>query len=132
MNIQLIRLADGIEIIGDVVESNSEYLLVNKPLIVHYRYYVGGLPSVYFSRFMMFSVTEEAVMFQHRQVTAIAKARQAAVDFYSHSVEDYYSSVEKAVDTELTSAITPSVSTNKEQALKKLLEAMPIDKAVVN
>jgi hypothetical protein len=128
MSISLIKLSDGTEIIGKVINSDCNQLCVSKPLNIHYKYFFGGVPSVSFSRYMMFA-SQEDVCVKQSHVMVIAEARKAFADFYEDSVEDYYGKLQASVDEELVSALSTA---EKDQMLKKLLEMMPIDKNTAN
>ena len=128
MTITLIKLSDGTEVIGDVVQDDQRSIVVKKPLLIHYRYFVGGVPSVSFSRYMMFAASTH-VNLNRSHVIAKVEAREAFADYYTDNVEDYYSNLESTVDEELKSALS---TTEKEQALKRLLDMMPTDKATAN
>jgi hypothetical protein len=128
MTITLIKLSDGTEVIGDVVQGDPRYVVVKKPLLIHYRYFIGGVPSVSFSRYMMFAGSTYINLYSSH-IIATVQARKAFADYYTDSVEDYYGNLESTVDEELKSALS---TTEKEQDLKKLLDMMPIDKATVN
>jgi hypothetical protein len=128
MTITLIKLSDGTEVIGNVVQDDLRSIIVKKPLLIHYRYFIGGVPSVSFSRYMMFAASTHINLY-HSHVIAKVEARKAFADYYMDSVEDYYGNLESTVDEELKSALS---TTEKEQDLKKLLDMMPIDKATVN
>ncbi len=127
-NVLLIKLADGNELIGDLVEDQKTHITLLKPLQIHYRYFMGGIPNVSFSRFMMFTA-DPVIVLDTRHVIAVASARKAFVDYYIDSVDDYFGGVEQAIDNELVTALS---SSQKEQQMKKILELMPTDKAVVN
>ena len=121
-------MSDGTEVIGDVVQGDPRYVVVKKPLLIHYRYFIGGVPSVSFSRYMMFAGSTYINLYSSH-IIATVQARKAFADYYTDSVEDYYGNLESTVDEELKSALS---TTEKEQDLKKLLDMMPIDKATVN
>ena len=128
MTITLIKLSDGTEVIGDVVQDDQRCVVVKKPLLIHYRYFIGGVPSVSFSRYMMFAVSTH-ISLNRSHIIATVQAREAFANYYIDSVEDYYGNLESTVDEELKSALS---TTEKEQALKKLLDMMPVDKAIAN
>ena len=127
-NVLLVKLADGNELIGELLEDQKTHIRLMKPLQIHYRYYMGGIPHVSFSRFMMFTA-EPSVVIDTRHVMTIAMARRAFVDYYLDNVEDYFSGSENIVDNELTSALSKS---QKEQQMKQILESMQTDKATLN
>lgn len=128
MSVKLIKLVDGSELVGSVVQETRDYLVVERPLILHYRFYLGGIPSVSFSRYMMFA-SSNSFTIQHSQVIVSVDARKAFADYYVECVEEYYTTIEETVDEELRSLLQ---STEKEQALKKILEMMPTDKTQMN
>ena len=127
-NILLVKLADGMEIIGELMEDNKERMVIGRPLQINYRYFVGGTPSVSFSRYMMFTA-EPIVVIDTRHVIAIAPARVAFANFYLDNISDYFGEIEKLVDDELTAALSKS---RKDDQMKKLLEMMSTDNATVN
>ena len=128
MTITLVKLSDGTEVIGEVLQKNDSFIFVEKPLLIHYKFFLGGVPSVSFSRYMMFAALT-CIEISRDHVIAQVSARQAFADYYRDNVEDYYGNLESTVDEELKSALS---TTEKEQALKKLLDMMPVDKATVN
>lgn len=128
MSATLVRLSDGTEIIGDILRMDDDVLVIDKPLNIHYKYFFGGVPTVSFSRYMMFASLEN-ITIKLSHVTAIALARKAFADFYQDSVDDYYGKLQESVDRELESALSTA---EKDQALKKILEMMPVDKATAN
>lgn len=128
MSVCLIKLSDGTEIVGDVKECIQQFTIIEKPLMLHYRFYLGGVPSVSFSRYMLFA-SSNTITIQNSQMIAKTEARKAFADYYQDCVDDYYGDLVSSIDEELKSLLT---STEKEQALKKLLEMMPTDKAQMN
>ncbi len=128
MTISLVKLSDGTEIVGNVKWDDSVHLVVNKPLNIHYKYFFGGIPSVSFSRYMMFA-SSESITIKQSHVMVVTEARKAFADFYVDSVEDYYGKLQESVDSELESSLS---NVEKDQALKKILEMMPVDKVTAN
>ncbi len=126
--ILLVKLADGTELIGDIIEDSKTHIRLLKPLQIHYRYFMGGIPHVSFSRYMMFTA-EPFIVIDTRHIMAIAPARKAFVDYYNESVDDYFGGIEQLIDNELITALS---SSQKDEQMKKILETMPIDKASVN
>lgn len=126
--ILLVKLADGTELIGELVEDLKTHIRLLKVLQIHYRYYMGGIPHVSFSRFMMFTA-DPVIVFDTRHLITVSPARKAFVDYYLDSVEDYFGGTEQLIDNELITALS---SSQKEQQMRKILETMPTDKASVN
>lgn len=128
INVLLVKLADGNELIGEIVEDIHTHILVRKPLQIHYRYFMGSVPHISFSRFMMFTA-EHIVTLDARHILAVSLPRKAFIDFYQDNVEDYFGGIEQSIDNELIAALSTS---QKDEQMKKLLESMPTDKAVIN
>jgi len=126
--ILLVKLADGTELIGELIEDLKTHIRLFKSLQIHYRYFMGGIPHVSFSRYMMFTA-DPAIVIDTRHVIAVAPARKAFVDYYLDSVEDYFGGTEQMIDNELTTALS---SSQKDEQMRKILETMPTDKASVN
>ena len=124
----LVKLTDGTEVVGELINDTKDLITIKKPLQIHYRYFMGGMPSVSFSRYMMFS-SDPMITFDTRHIMALSPARQAFAEFYEENVNDYFGSQEQSVDKELREAMT---STQKDDRLKKILEMMPTDNATVN
>ena len=128
--ITIIKLSNGIEIVGKLVDSYKDVISIEKPLQINYRYFLGATPSVSFVRYVMFSKTN-TIAFNRRDIINETEARTSFADYYTSVVDYYFDELEKQIDAEFESLID-SESTNKEQQMKRILEMMPTDETPVN
>jgi len=128
--ITLIKLNNGIEIVGKLVDSYKDVISLEKPLQINYRYFIGATPSVSFVRYVMFSKSD-VIMFNRSDIINTVDARDSFANYYYTVVDYYFDELEKQIDAEFESLID-SESTNKEQQMKRILEMMPTDDTPVN
>lgn len=121
----ILKLTNSIEIVGEIEHEGPDFVVINKPLQINYRYFQGSVPSVSFIRYSMFGQAE-SIMFQKRDVLNILVARQAFADYYTNVVDQYYANLEKIIDKELVD------TTTTEQQYDSILARMSIDGATVN
>lgn len=125
--ITIIKLNNGLEIVGWKEYENGEILVLKKPLQINYRYFVGPSPSVSFVRYIMFSDTHE-IYFQKSHIISTSKARSSFVSVYEHYSEYYYGEHEKLIDSELKL----HQKSNEEDDMKSFLDSMPVEGASIN
>ena len=128
--ITIIKLNNGIEIVGKLVDSYKDIISIEKPLQINYRYFIGATPSVSFVRYVMFSKSD-IIMFNRSDIINTVDARDSFANYYHTVVDYYFDELEKQIDAEFESLID-SESTNKEQQMKRILEMMPTDDTPVN
>lgn len=129
--ITILKLVNGTELICDMKKETSESFVVEKPLMINYRYYFGSTPSVSFVRYIMFA-DNDIVTFARKDIMHEVSPREAFANYYKSVVEYYYGELEQAIDKELDSVTSPSKTTSQEQHMKKILEMMPIDDTPMN
>jgi len=128
--ITLIKLNNGIEIVGKLVDSYKDIISIEKPLQINYRYFIGATPSVSFVRYVMFSKSN-TIVFNRSDIVNTVEVRDSFASYYYTVVDYYFDELEKQIDAEFESLID-SESTNKEQQMKRILEMMPTDDTPVN
>lgn len=128
--ITIVKLANGIEVIGEAVTSNSSYVVLEKPLQINYRYFVSTTPSVSFVKYILFAEAT-SVTFDRMHILNEVKPREAFERFYMHSVDHYYTDLGKMIDDELTH-LTEHQQPSMDDHMKRILESMSIDGAPVN
>jgi len=128
--ITLIKLNNGIEIVGKLVDSYKDIISIEKPLQINYRYFIGATPSVSFVRYVMFSKSN-TIVFNRLDIVNTVEVRDSFASYYYTVVDYYFDELEKQIDAEFESLID-SESTNKEQQMKRILEMMPTDDTPVN
>jgi hypothetical protein len=121
----ILKLTNSIEIVGEIEIDKPDYIVINKPLQINYRYFQGSVPSVSFIRYSMFGQAE-SITFQKRDVLNVLTAREAFAAYYTNVVDQYYANLEKIIDKELVD------TTTTEQQYDSILARMSIDGATVN
>lgn len=125
--VTLLKLTNGFEIAGIVEHEDKEVVVLNKPLQINYRYFVGPSPSVSFIRYVMFSEMQSAVFYKHHVITQV-KARLSFEKVYEYHADYYYNEHEKIIDSELGM----HKKANDEENMKDYLESLSVDGASVN
>lgn len=126
--ITILKLNNGVEVVGKEEVENQTSIILNKPLQINYRFYQGSIPSVSFVRYIMFSHSED-IMFNKNDIVNRVVARPTFAGYYTNVVEQYYSDLEKVIDKELKDLSTTSDPTTP---YEHILEMMPIEGATIN
>lgn len=121
----ILKLSNGLEIVGTVEINNDYGVVVDRPLQINYRYFQGSTPSVSFVRYVMFADTQ-TYSFKQEDVMNVVTAREAFANYYHNVVEQYYSELEKVIDKELTSI------SNNDRLHESILEMMSVEGATMN
>lgn len=129
--ITIVKLANGIEVIGEAVTSNSSYVVLERPLQINYRYFVSTTPSVSFVKYILFAETD-SVTFDRMHILNEVKPREAFERFYLHSVQHYYADLGKMIDDELTGLMEQRSQTTMDDHMKHILETMSVEGAPIN
>jgi hypothetical protein len=125
--IAILKLNNGIEVVGDVEVKTDDLVVLGKPLQINYKYVFGSTPSVSFVRYIMFAESD-SIVFKESDIINYVSARKAFADYYHDVVDDYYDRLEKVIDAEFEACLT---TTAKEQYMRDILEMMPVD-GVIN
>jgi hypothetical protein len=106
MSISLIKLKNGVELIGDLIRVDDN-VLIEHPMQVNYTVMEHTtVPVISFTRYCPFSA-ESIFQFDREYVLHITPVKKAIEDYYIH-VLDYYKNVtEKYLENEFLSALTP-------------------------
>ena len=126
--ITILKLSNGIEVVGELCEEDSLTCTLDKPLQINYRYAYSLIPSISFVRYIMFA-DSELVKFKRSDVMHEVTAREAFANYYADVVDTFYEKAEKVVDAELVECLS---STTQEKHMHDILEMMPIEGLTVN
>ena len=121
----ILKLSNGLEIVGTVELNNDYGIVVDRPLQINYRYFQGSTPSVSFVRYIMFAETQ-TYSFKQQDVINVVNAREAFANYYNNVVDQYYSELEKVIDKELSSI------SNNDNLHESILEMMSVEGATMN
>lgn len=128
--IVILKLTTTQEVVGELIDSSPTSVHLKRPLLINYRYYIAGTPSVSFARYAMFSADDQ-ISFQRAHVVNEIEARSSFINVYERQADYFFSEHEKNIDAELDSFADRTEQQDNDQ-LKKLLEMMPVDGAQVN
>jgi hypothetical protein len=125
MSVSLIKLKNGTEIIGQIVQLNEKVILED-PMQINYKYAEAtSLPVVSFSRYCPFSI-ENIFQFDMTDVLHLTPVKKAVEDYYLHAITNYKNTSEKYIDEEFSNAIDPKSSLENEM-FRKYLQKVKID-----
>lgn len=100
----LIKLKNGIEIIGKVVEDLGGSVVVEDPLQINYRLTAAQpMPTISISRYMPFSV-ETVYTFDAIDVMHTSSPKKSMTAYYKHALQNYKDSIDDSVDNDLLEA----------------------------
>lgn len=102
--IVLIRTKNGTEIVGSVVENNSDGIILSDPFLINYRFSVGQpMPSISLSRYMPFAADYER-RFEWADIMHSTTPSKPFETYYMNALEYCRENVDKSVNDELISA----------------------------
>lgn len=127
--ITLLKLSNGAEVVGRREVETDEYVVLNRPLQINYKYYVNATPSIWFVRYSMFG-SSDSLVFDKKHIINQSIARDKFVDFYEQNADFHFNELEQHIDSELVAAVQSEVipqSKTSEEELKKFLESISIE-----
>lgn len=117
--ISIIRLKDGTEIVGDVIDVNSDSIIITDPLQINYKITIlQPAPSMGLSRFMPFSDNFDFEI-PVGSITTMMKARESLAAYYKHALDTYITDLDAHIDDELIRSAIPE---QQQDAYTQLLE----------
>lgn len=130
--IVLLKLSSGIEVVGHLeIENNSEVIL-NKPLQINYKYFFNNTPSLSLTRFILFAESD-SIVFDKTHIVCKVIPREVFERFYNESVKYFYEELSREVDAEMEMMLNANgQSDTRQEAMKKFLEMMPVNKDAAN
>lgn len=124
--ITLLKLIDGTEVAGEVEEDTSNHVILKNPLQLNYRHTMSStVPSVSFSRYMMFSGSD-TISFDKYHIMSRVKARPEFEGFYHTSIAQIKSSLDPQISRDLTDADETPVG-NREDLYAAILRSLDPD-----
>jgi len=101
--INLLMLSNGQEIIGEVAVRENKIALTD-PLQINYRAIPNQpMPMVSISRYMPFAL-KSIIEIDKKDVITMAEPCQPMIDYYTHSLSHYRSTIDENVHEELSAA----------------------------
>lgn len=100
----LIKLQNGVEVIGNVKEDQKTTITLEDPLQINYRLVATQpMPTVSVSRYMPFSANH-VFTFSKKDLLHIVEPRPAMSEYYTHALHNYRNMIDENVEQELLHA----------------------------
>lgn len=127
----LIKLNNGVEVIGNVKEELKTTITLEDPLQINYRLVATQpMPTVSVSRYMPFSATQ-IFTFNKKDLLHVVEPRTAMGEYYTHALYNYKNLIDDNVEQELLHAVGAEKSLESDldgdeitDAYRALLERM--------
>lgn len=100
----LLKLKNGIEVIGNVIENLGGSIIVEDPLQINYRLTsTQPMPTISISRYMPFAI-DTAYTFDAADIMHVTKPKESMAAYYKHALYNYQNEIDEHVDSELREA----------------------------
>lgn len=96
----IIKLVNGVEIVGKISEDTSSHIVLADPFQIHYKYFHATLPSVALVPYLLFA-DNALVTFKKSDILNVSTPRKIFVDFYNVTLDVFYNQITPSVDQEL-------------------------------
>lgn len=101
--VSIIRLVDGTEVVGSIVQEDQNTMMIKDPLQINYRQRPDSLPAIYLHRYIPFSGTD-TFEFKKTHILNQVKPLINLEKYYSAVLKTMQESIDEAVNQELASA----------------------------
>lgn len=101
--VSIIKLIDGTEVVGKIVQEDQSVMMVKDPLQINYRQRPDTLPAVYLHRYIPFS-SSHTFEFKKDHILSNVKPLVNLEKYYSAVLKTMHESVDSAINEELASA----------------------------
>jgi len=127
VDIKLVKLTNGTEIIGKVVHQSKSGITLEDPIQINYRNTNFAMPSVSAMRYLQFANTR-VVHFEPKDFLHIVGIIVGMERFYKYSLSNFVKNVDRAIDEELGSeAYDEPTDGDKSKQYKAFLERITTD-----
>lgn len=134
MALTLLKLTNGTELLGDVVEYDDVKMQVRDPLQINYKFLsFQPMPAISVSRYMPFS-QDTLFAFYMQDVMHAVVPKQVVADYYHYALKNYQENIDPMVETELATASERTVrpKTPTDDLYRTLLERAENDGGPLN
>jgi hypothetical protein len=110
--IKIIKLLNGTEIIGSILQENNNIIEIDNPIQINYKNIESSIPSISLTRYMQFSKIRKCT-FEKSNVVNIVEPLEGMVSYYNTALHHFKRVSE--IDTELDpySAFLEKFNTNQ-------------------
>ena len=127
--ITIIKLTNGLEVIGEREAWTLDEVVLHKPLQINYRHFVNATPSVWFVRYMLFAQSD-TVSIDTRHIISQSQARDAFASFYRMHVDFHYVEQPKYIDEEISGLMKQNQRSSDD--MQTFLEQLSVEGAPIN
>ena len=129
--ISLIKLTNGTEIIGDIIQHKEGVTIIKNPLQINYRNRVDmGAPAVYLNRYMPFAHVHEH-MFRDEHIYNYSVPMNGLIKYYNATLNSL-SDVDKSINDDLSDAASFYFGESEEDMIKKAMIEVATFKPTIN
>ena len=125
--VKIIKLQNNCEIIGSMVEDNTDNVVIDNPFTINYMFTAtSDRPIIGLLRYMPFA-EERQMTFQKSGIINIANARASMSSYYDVILDSHLSDIDDYVDTELQGVADSDLEdedNNNSDTLQAILEKM--------
>lgn len=101
--VSIIRLVDGTEVVGKIVQEDQNVMMIKDPLQINYRQRPDSLPAVYLHRYIPFSGSD-TLEFKKAHILNQVKPLSNLEKYYSAVLKTLNESIDSAINQELATA----------------------------
>jgi hypothetical protein len=98
--ILIIKLINGVEIIGSVVNQTKKEIEVDNPVQINYKNLEAAIPAVSLTRYLQFSKIKQCV-FEKSKIMNITEPLDGFVAYYKTALNHFESEIDQTVNREL-------------------------------
>lgn len=129
----LIKLTNGTELIGEIINQNEQFVTLKDPLQINYKQRMDmAPPTVYLHRFNPFSNASEHT-FRDEHVLTYSSPLPGLIQYYTATLGTIKSSVDEHINNELKdAAATYSDEESESDEVKRAMMELAISKPLLN
>jgi hypothetical protein len=98
--IKIIKLLNGTEIIGSILQENNNIIEIDNPIQINYKNIESSIPSISLTRYMQFSKIRKCT-FEKSNVVNIVEPLEGMVSYYNTALHHFKTEIDSIVDSEL-------------------------------
>lgn len=118
--IKILKLSNGEEVVGELVDNHQTKIVLKEPMNIVYRYHPASpFPHVKLTRYMLFS-SDILYEFSNMDVYNVTQARESFANYYLH-VRKMTEQSGEMLDRELNEAVQAD-QVSKEEVYRSMLD----------
>ena len=121
----LIKLYNGTEVLGEIIECDDEVMRIQDPFQVNYKHLsFQPMPAMSISRYMPFA-GDNVFTFDTGDIMHIMPPKQAVIDYYEYALRNFQENIDPIVESELQSVVDRPAKVQggaKEDVYKAILD----------